>query len=448
MNGNSTVNEPEVMVQSREPQFSRTQCIHCLKEVEFPIPDETGPKIVHIKCYSETCGAVLEYNVLTKKVVKPSSSTSRRHFKIGSDKDPISTEYYELLGVPATATTDEIKKKYYRLAMQFHPDKNDSPDAEEKFKKISEAYQVLSDPVLRKKYNEYGPGKSSDPEGGFMDPEEFFKQQFGGEMFIDIIGELSLGKDFKNVMARGNGSEDGDSESLEGGDGNGTTQTEAGLKNKSYEKRLQEMEERKKVRDERVQELAQKLIKKLEKYEKTPAGEKRFKDFITEEAGELKVQNMGIPLLQSIGFMYSAKANEFLSREEFLGISSFFQVMKLKGRAFSNTVSTVKTAVDVHKTFVQLQEAEKAGMTSDERDKLEEEAARKGMNALWKGSKLEVESVIRSVCDRVLDTKTTPKEEALRRAQGLKIIGDIYQKTAAEVNVSELPFQSQFYAPS
>jgi len=45
--------------------------------------------------------------------------------------------------------------------MMYHPDKNSSPGAEEMFKKISDAYQVLSDPILRKKYNEFGPGKGS-----------------------------------------------------------------------------------------------------------------------------------------------------------------------------------------------------------------------------------------------------------------------------------------------
>lgn len=63
--------------------------------------------------------------------------------------------------MPPKATTAEIKKAYYRLAMQFHPDKNHDPGAEEMFKKVNDVYQVLSDPVLRKKYNEFGPGKGS-----------------------------------------------------------------------------------------------------------------------------------------------------------------------------------------------------------------------------------------------------------------------------------------------
>ena len=59
-----------------------------------------------------------------------------------------------------------------RLAIKHHPDKNrDDPNAEERFKEIAIAYQTLSDPQLRHKYNEFGP-KESAPEGGYVDPEE------------------------------------------------------------------------------------------------------------------------------------------------------------------------------------------------------------------------------------------------------------------------------------
>jgi curved DNA-binding protein CbpA len=82
------------------------------------------------------------------------------------DEKPASMEYYDLLEVPATATAAEIKKSYYKLAIKYHPDKNKDPEAEERFKKISEAYQVLSNEELRKRYNQFGVVGAT-PEGGF-----------------------------------------------------------------------------------------------------------------------------------------------------------------------------------------------------------------------------------------------------------------------------------------
>ena len=62
-------------------------------------------------------------------------------------------DYYEVLGVQRNASNDEIKDAYRKLAMQYHPDRNKSPGAEEKFKEISEAYAVLSDDQKRQQYD-------------------------------------------------------------------------------------------------------------------------------------------------------------------------------------------------------------------------------------------------------------------------------------------------------
>ena len=87
-----------------------------------------------------------------------------------------------------------------RLAIKHHPDKNpDDPLSEDRFKSIAIAYQTLSDPTLRKKYNEFGP-KESAPEGGYVDPEEVFGAIFGGDKFLPIIGQISLARDMKSAL--------------------------------------------------------------------------------------------------------------------------------------------------------------------------------------------------------------------------------------------------------
>ena len=102
-------------------------------------------------------------------------------------------DYYSILGVEASASLDEIKKAYKKKALQFHPDKNDSPDAEEKFKELAEAYEVLSDSDKRSKHDHHQ--TSVRPT---RDPFDLFRTFFNGrDPFADIFssvftaGELS-----------------------------------------------------------------------------------------------------------------------------------------------------------------------------------------------------------------------------------------------------------------
>lgn len=97
-------------------------------------------------------------------------------------------DYYEVLSVERTASDQELKSAYRKLAMQYHPDRNpDDPAAEEKFKQASEAYQVLSDPDKRAAYDRYGHAGVSN--GGF-DSSGFSGMPDLGDIFGDIFGEV------------------------------------------------------------------------------------------------------------------------------------------------------------------------------------------------------------------------------------------------------------------
>jgi len=95
-------------------------------------------------------------------------------------------DYYEVIEVTRTATAEEIKKSYRRLAVKFHPDKNPGdPHAEERFKELGEAYDVLMDDQKRAAYDRFGhaafsQGSAGPGAGGFHDPFDLFREVFGG----------------------------------------------------------------------------------------------------------------------------------------------------------------------------------------------------------------------------------------------------------------------------
>ncbi len=418
---------------------------------------------------------------------------------MGSDLKPLERGLYDILEVDPTATPLEIKKAYRRLATKHHPDKNlDNLDSEEVFKGISKAYQILSDTQSRCLYNKFGesafaPGGGENPEMAaaaaiISDPHEFFRSQFGGEGFIDIIGDISIAKDFGQAVSQAAGQES-------------ATET-VNAANNMTESTPEEDEQRKEDHEKRVAKLVEKLNDKLgiystafplvdeeavdngqEELPKAYAEQKagaleKFTAKIVKEVEELRKEPFGAELLHAVGYTYRSKSNQHQAKLDaespFVGrrITGFFgklgSSLRERTHVFSETFGTIKTAYDLQSSFSKLQELEEVrkeketGISPAEKESkskkklrdltmeqeeeliktLETEAASKGMQALWRGSKLEIESVVREVCDIVLADINASRESRRRRCVALETIAELYQ-SAKPVETHEETVQKQ-----
>lgn len=471
------MNTPPSTIQSRafSPHIATT-CSNCNKPLEFPVPtpEPRNGILLNIQCFNcQTTFSHAFYNTQVPRTPGNYSSTAatsaaggsgekprlhhgstpsqdtRKGRKIGNDQRPLETGYYDLLGVPVDATGDDIKKAYRRLAIKFHPDKNrDDPNAEERFKEIAIAYQTLSDPALRKKYNEFGP-KESAPEGGYVDPEEVFGAMFGGERFVPIIGHISLAKDMKTAMQEAD-----DLTEVEGGkpvlrDAKGKEILSPEEKARREEKQRKISAEKAAEREARVKQLVANLERKLGIFAESATGPNdpqvtdSYRIICQLEAEELKKESYGVELLQAIGFVYVSKAKQHLATSQtFLGVGGWLHNVQGKYHVFSETVSTLRAAIELKNVFEQIQAAERAGnLSPEERRRLEESAAEKGVQALFKGTKLEIESVLRETCDRVLEDPTVPRSKAQLRAVALQIYGEAFMAVKKDV---EYPEESEY----
>lgn len=441
------------------------------------------------------------------------------------------TSYYDALGVAPDASELEIKKAYRKLAITTHPDKNPGDEtAHERFQAVGEAYQILSNKDLRAAYDKYGKEKAK-PDAGFEDPSEFFSMIFGGDAFVDLIGELSLLKDLTHTMevtmeqaeeeelaakaeeklnihddkvddanratmnnaqsakekeaaadhmstpsmsntappppyASPEVNDSGNSEKPSSGtstprrrygqaaimdkseedarmDAAGLTEEEKELQQKKkrggltkeQRERLEAYEkERRKKREERVDTLAKKLVDRISVWTETDKGEdvtRAFQDKTKLEVENLKMESFGIEILHAVGTTYIQKASSFLKSQKFLGISGFFSRLRDKGTLAKDTWNTISTAIDAQLTMEEMAKMEEKGgedWTDEKRAEYERKVTGKILAAAWKGSRFEIQGVLRDVCEKILNDKTVRLEKRVERAHALVLCGTIYQK--------------------
>ncbi len=374
------------------------------------------------------------------------------------------TQYYEILKVKTTASSAEIKKSYYELARKLHPDKNpDDPDAHSKFQKVGEAYQVLSDPNLRGKYDSRGKDGLGDIP--VVDASAFFAALFGSDQMEMFVGKLQMA-----VMAEG---------------GSDLTRDETRI-----------------LQDRRVVRLAINLAAILDGYaavrppvttdDKTNENEKEEK--LREKAALEKFEAQMKPIAQSlanaahgpkmlkqIGFVYEKQAEQVLTDPVAgfgtwadLGVRSNFAAMEQNTNRTKTQFSAMKAAFDAFGTVKKIAEEEEGYMKEDEEEggseknagegdrgsaenttkKQEKETKKKPplteaeimqrraqhqkdvmphiLETLWNVSALDIESTLRAVCDKVCHDKSVKRVVRKKRCEALSVLGKIFQTTEAD----------------
>ncbi|KAL0050671.1 hypothetical protein WJX82_004605 [Trebouxia sp. C0006] len=304
------------------------------------------------------------------------------------------TAFYDVLAVDSAAKADQIKKAYYLKARKVHPDKNPcDPEAAARFQELSEAYQVLSDPAQRSKYDQYGKAGLEDEQ--FMDPTAVFGMVFGSDAFEEYIGQLQMA-----MMAGLTGEPD----------------------QEQTEQRLQVMQM------ERERKLQTNLINKIDRFLRGDTD--GFALTLMNEAQRLSEAAYGSAFLHTIGYIYERRAALALGRDpKFLGVPFAAEWIRQRGHSMRTTIDAIVGTVQM--SGIQ-QEAEQ-GLESGQLTEASAEAffeAKKGQitESLWKLNVLDMEGTLTRVVDRVLQEPGVPSKQLRSRAKAVKKLGSIFSQ--------------------
>jgi len=222
-----------------------------------------------------------------------------------------------------------------------------------------------------------------------------------------------------------------------------------GLSREQREELMAYEQERKRVRDERVATLAKKLTDRVSVWTETDRGADVTRSFRAKtqlEVENLKMESFGLEILHAIGYTYMTKAASLLKSQKFLGIGGFFSRLKDKGALAKDMWGAMGTALEAQASMEEMARAEERGgedWSEEKRAEHEKKVTGKILAAAWRGSKFEIQSVLRDVCDKVLGDKSVSLQKRLVRAEALAIIGEIFAqaKRSPDEEVDHLVFE-------
>ena len=375
------------------------------------------------------------------------------------------TELYDVLGVPTNATTKQIKMAYYKRAKQLHPDKNpNDPNANDKFQSVGAAYQVLSNPELRQKYDVHG--KEGVEDAPIMDSSMFFTMVFGSDKFDRFVGEpwlamlMSLGQDLDPDAPE-------DLAAALASQGKGML----AFKQKRREvqcavhlaERLQPFVKAAAAAKAMLESMGDNPPASAEEESKT---EQVFRTLLEDEAKELAASAFGGSLLGVIGYVYKEQALKTLgfshSVAAGLGIESFKRrghVFMTKYKVATSALKTYRVMKKAQRTMKQEEKARRKSAAAVGKDEGEDGAKKEEndqgtseameqlalenmsviVETLWNISVVDIESTLRSVCRKVLKDGSVSPDSRMLRAKGLLVMGSYFLElsTSSEDGLNE-----------
>lgn len=351
----------------------------------------------------------------------------------GGTRSVKETEYYELLLVSPSASPSEVKKAYYKEARQCHPDKNPGDAAATaKFQKLSQVYQVLSDPDSRKKYDREGASGVEEQAGSQqMDPTAFFALLFGSEKFLPWTGELHVAMQADHfVKAQSKEEEDGEMPTPDG-----ASDAEA-LKRRQFRREVH---------------CAVHLRDKLDRwvYRREPEG---FVEQMRLEAHELSSAQFGPELLITLGQIYQVRAEIYLANE----LAGRWSVSKRAAAArhsalhlqhgfrfYKNAAASALEAKKVYQTANKQvkdgDDEEAAAAQAAQAKEVESviEGALPGfLQTAWSYVVRDVDATAKLVGRKLLQDKSVPWQVRVRRAQALQCLGQIFVEVGTAASSS------------
>ena len=352
---------------------------------------------------------------------------------------PALDDYYSLLGVPKDASPEAIKRAYYLAARRLHPDKNPGdPVANERFQALAQAYQVLGNEELRRRYDAHG---TQGLDVNFVDGAAFFAALFGSDRFEHLVGELMLA---------------------------GPDLNPAGLR------RMQA------AREAQLEVLLAALLRRW-----VEGDEVGFRESMVAEALELVKASYGETMLHAIGKAYEVQAKIYLGGV----LDGSLAALKAQGQSIKSQFKAASLALKVYQAQQHIAQLETqaelaqqaaadgrarrdgggsrggqgpmgaaatgaaagpsqgpslldeidptvlaaaATAAAAERAQAEEASLPLMLDAMWAANVLDIEATLRHVCRKVLQDKSLSKAHRRRRAEGLLELGRIFRAVEGE----------------